>query len=159
MCSCGYQRSRPVGSMNCCRTAGNRPWVSNQMSNKRTYQASCHCGSVRFRFRSGEITKGCRCNCSICVRKGTVTSAAYLPPEDLEQIEGMSSLALYQFGEKDMNHHFCRTCGICPFVTVAAVPPTYVGAAKPGYYRINLGCVEGLDVYALDIEIIDGRSL
>jgi len=145
--------------MNCCRAAGNRPWVSNQMRNKRTYQASCHCGSVRFRFRSDEITKGCRCNCSICVRKGTVTSAAYLPPEDLEQIEGMSSLALYQFGDKDVNHHFCRTCGICPFVTVAAVPPTYVGAAKPGYYRINLGCVEGLDVYALDIEIIDGRSL
>ena len=72
---CG--RSRSVGSTNCCRTAGNRQWVSDQMSNKRTYQASCHCGAVRFRFRSEEITKGCRCNCSICVRKGIVTSAAY----------------------------------------------------------------------------------
>jgi hypothetical protein len=38
----------------------------SKMSNKRTYQASCHCGAVRFRFRSDEITKGCRCNCSIC---------------------------------------------------------------------------------------------
>ena len=103
--------------------------------------------------------KGYRCNCSICVRKGIVTSAAYLPPEDLEQIEGMSSLALYKFGDKDVNHYFCRTCGICPFLTVAAVPPTYVGTAKPGYFRINLGCVESLDVYGLDIEIIDGRSL
>jgi hypothetical protein len=128
------------------------------MSDKRIYEASCHCGSVRFRFRSQDITKGYRCNCSICVRKGIVTSATYLPPEDLEPVEEMSSLALYQFGDKDMNHHFCRTCGICPFVTVAAVPPGYVGPAKPGSYRINLGCVEGLDVYALDIEIIDGRS-
>jgi hypothetical protein len=93
------------------------------------------------------------------VRKGIVTSAAYLPPEDVEEIEGASSLALYRFGDKDVNHHFCRTCGICPFVTVAAVPPTYAGTAKPGYYRINLGCVEGLDVYGLDIEMIDGRSL
>jgi hypothetical protein len=88
-----------------------------------------------------------------------VTSAAYLPPEDLEQIERNSSLALYHFGDKDVNHHFCRTWGICPFITVAAVPPTYAGKAKPGYYRIDLGCVESFDVYALDIEAIDGRSL
>jgi hypothetical protein len=93
------------------------------------------------------------------VRKGIVTSAAYLPPDDLDQIEGMSSLILYQFADKDVNHYFCRTCGICPFVTVAAVAPAYGGTAKPGYYRINLGCVEGLDVYALEIVIIDGRSL
>jgi len=123
------------------------------------YQASCHCSSVRFRFKSEEITKGCRCNCSICKRKGIVVSAAYLPPEDIEQLQGMSSLALYQFGDKDVNHYFCRTCGICPFITVASVAPTYVGSAKPGYYRLNLGCVENLDIYGLAIEIIDGRSL
>ena len=82
------------------------------MAEKRTYQASCHCGSVRFSFKSEEITKGCRCNCSICIRKGIVTSAAYLPPENIEQLQGMSSLALYQFGDKDVNHYFCQTCGM-----------------------------------------------
>lgn len=130
-----------------------------QMTEKITYEASCHCGSVRFRFRSEQITKGCRCNCSICIRKGIVISAAYLPPEHIEQIEGMSSLVLYQFGDKDVNHHFCRTCGICPFTIVASVPPTYVGTVRPGDYRVNLGCVENLDVYGLEIEVIDGRSL
>ena len=129
------------------------------MKEKITYRASCHCGSVRFRFDSEEITKGCRCNCSICKRKGIVISAAYLPPEQIEQLEGMSFLTLYRFGDKDVNHYFCRTCGICPFITVASVPPTYVGSAKPGYYRVNLGCVESLDVYGLAIEVIDGRSL
>jgi len=129
------------------------------MSNKTTYRASCHCGAVRFEFQSAAITKGCRCNCSICVRKGIVLSMAYFPPEEVELIQGSSSLALYQFGDKDMNHHFCRTCGICPFVTVAALPPDYHGAAQPGCYRINLGCVENLDAYALDIESINGRSL
>lgn len=128
------------------------------MTEKRTYEASCHCGSVRFRFKSEEITKGCRCNCSICARKGIVGSAAYFPPDDLEQIEGTSFLTLYQFGDKDMNHYFCRKCGISPFSTVAAVPPTYTGPAKPGYYRINLGCVENLDIFALEIAVIDGRS-
>lgn len=129
------------------------------MTEKVTYQASCHCGSVRFKFRSEKITKGCRCNCSICIRKGIVISAGYLPSENFEQVEGISSLALYQFGDKDVNHYFCRTCGICPFTTVASVPPDYVGAARPGHYRVNLGCVENLDVYGLEIELIDGRSL
>jgi hypothetical protein len=129
------------------------------MPDKRTYQASCHCGAVRFRFRSEEITKGYRCNCSICIRKGIVVSAGYLPAEDLEQIEGASLLSLYQFGDKDVNHYFCSKCGICPFSVVAGVPAAYEGPAKPGDYRINLGCVHDLDVYALDVGLIDGRSL
>ena len=128
------------------------------MVDQRTYHASCHCGLVRFRFKSEEITRGCRCNCSICVRKGFVASAGYFAPEDLEPIEGASFLSLYQFGDKCVNHFFCRKCGICPFQTVAGVPATYKGPAKPGYYRINLGCVRELDVFALDIGIIDGRS-
>ena len=128
------------------------------MTEKITYQARCHCGSVRFRFTSEKITKGYRCNCSICIRKGIVISA-YLSPENIEQVEGMSSVALYQFGDSDVNHYFCGTCGICPFTTVASVPPDYVGAVKPGQYRVNLGCVDNLDIYGLEIEVLDGRSL
>ena len=123
----------------------------------RTYHASCHCGSVRFEFTSEEITSGIRCNCSICIRKGIVMSPRYYRPEEL-RLEGESSLNLYQFGDKDVNHYFCRTCGISPFNQVAKIPPDYTGAAKPGYRRINLGCVQELDVFALDIEVIDGRS-
>jgi hypothetical protein len=121
------------------------------------YHASCHCGSVRFQFESEEITSGRRCNCSICIRKGIVMSPGYYPPEAV-QLEGESFLTVYQFGDKCVNHAFCRTCGISPFSTVASVPPDYTGRAKPGYYRVNLGCVQELDVFALDIEIIDGRS-
>lgn len=129
------------------------------MTEERTYRASCHCGAVRFSLKSKTITEGRRCNCSICIRKGIVISAAYIPPERIEQLEGMTSLALYQFGDKDVNHYFCRTCGICPFITVASVPPGYSGPARPGYYRVNLGCIENLDVNDLEIEILDGRSL
>jgi len=34
------------------------------------YQARCHCGRVRFSFRSPEITTGVRCDCSLCLRRG-----------------------------------------------------------------------------------------
>jgi hypothetical protein len=30
---------------------------------------------------------------------------------------------------------------------------------KPGHYRINLGCVEGVDALALPVEVFDGASL
>jgi hypothetical protein len=85
-------------------------------------------------------------------------SANYLHPSDVK-VEGGERLALYQFGDKAMNHFFCRTCGISPFSTVASVPPDYRGPARPGDYRINLGCVHDLDVLSLNIQIIDGKAL
>jgi hypothetical protein len=124
----------------------------------KTYTGSCHCGAVRFRFRTEEITTGCRCNCSICIRKGPVMSSKYISRDDFEEVHGEESLTLYQFGDKDVSHYFCKTCGIAPFNVVAGVPATYEGAAKPGDRRVNLGCVDGLDPLGLEIELIDGRS-
>jgi hypothetical protein len=86
-------------------------------------------------------------------------SANYLRSSEVEVDEGSEHLARYQFGDKDMNHFFCRTCGIAPFSTVASLPPGYSGQAKVGDYRINLGCVADLDVLSLPIEIMDGRAL
>ena len=38
---------------------------------------------------------------------------------------------------------------------------TYIGDGKDAKdgYRVNLGCVEGLDTPALNIKIIDGKSV
>lgn len=128
------------------------------MAHIKTYSGSCHCGAVRFNFRSEEITSGCRCNCSICVRKGIVMSSNYIGPDDFALLEGTDALSVYQFGDGYVNHLFCKTCGIAPFNAVTSVPPTYEGPARPGYRRVNLGCIEGLDPFALQIDIIDGRS-
>jgi hypothetical protein len=84
-------------------------------------------------------------------------SSNYFRPSDVE-VEGSEHLARYQFGDKDVNHFFCPTCGIAPFSTVASVPPDYTGPARPGDYRINLGCVHDVDVLALDIEVINGKA-
>ena len=48
-------------------------------------------------------------------------------------------------------NYFCKTCGIF----------TYIADGENGKdgYRVNLGCVEGLDPLALDIRIIDGKSV
>jgi hypothetical protein len=112
------------------------------------YRARCHCGRIRFAFHSEQITTGKRCNCSICIRKGAVMSSKYIPTADFEPHEDMSLLSDYRWGDHDVNHLFCKVCGIYP----------YHGDEKIGY-RVNLGCVEGLDPLALEISIIDGRSM
>ncbi len=123
-----------------------------------TYAARCHCGAVRFRFRSEAITAGLRCNCSICVRKGIVMSARYYTPEAFESLEGEQALRVYEFGDHDVGHAFCATCGVHPFHVVLKVPPTYDGPARVGDRRVNLGCVDELDVMGLRVEVVDGRS-
>ena len=115
----------------------------------RIYEGRCHCGAVRFRFRSEEITRGIRCNCSICIRRGAVMSENYWGPQDIEFLEGKDGLAVYLWGDRMVNHYFCRTCGIHPF---------HDTIEKPGWLRFNLGCVEGLDPATLQIRLVDGRS-
>ena len=115
------------------------------------YKARCHCGRVRFSFRSPEIKTGRRCNCSLCIRRGAVLSSAYIPAVDFTPHHDLSDLGVYLWNEKVLNNFFCKHCGIF----------TYIGDgenAKDGY-RVNLGCVEGIDPLALDISIIDGNSV
>lgn len=122
------------------------------------YCGSCHCGAVRFTFESEPITSGIRCNCSICARRGAVMSSSYLRGADVA-VEGADALVGYQFGDRSMTHHHCRHCGITPFSRVADLPLGYGGAARVGDYRVNLGCVANVDPFALDVRVIDGRSM
>jgi hypothetical protein len=115
----------------------------------KTYHGSCHCGAVAFTFRAQKITSGRRCNCSICIRRGAVMSAEYFPPDAFAEMKGLDALAVYQFGDKMVNHYFCKRCGIYPF---------HDAVGEPGFYRINLGCVSELDPLALEIVMIDGKD-
>lgn len=115
------------------------------------YQARCHCGCVRFSFRTPQITTGKRCNCSLCLRRGAVLSSIYIPAADFVPHSESGDLGVYLWNEKVLKNYFCKACGIF----------TYIGDGvndRDGY-RVNLGCVEGVDVLALDISIIDGHSL
>lgn len=115
------------------------------------YKARCHCGRVRFSFRSPVITTGKRCNCSLCLRRGAVLSSSYIPTADFTPHDDPGDLGIYRWNEHVLSNYFCKSCGIF----------TYIGDgenAKDGY-RVNLGCVEGLDALALETSIIDGQSL
>ncbi len=60
-------------------------------------------------------------------------------------------LGIYLWNEKVLSNYFCKTCGIFTYIADGE-------NAKDGY-RVNLGCVEGLDALALEIRMIDGKSV
>ena len=115
-----------------------------------TYQGSCHCGAVTFSFEGEPIDKGLRCNCSICRRKGAMMSDFTIAPEAFRYQAKDGALGLYQFGQHIARHYFCNNCGIYTF------HQTFV---KPGYYRVNLGCIDELDIYEFLYRVADGKEL
>ena len=60
------------------------------------------------------------------------------------------ALATYGFGTHIAKHHFCKHCGIYPF---------HQALRHPGHYRINLGCVDGIDTLTLPIQVFNGAAL
>ena len=114
------------------------------------YSGSCHCGAIRFTFSAQNINSGLRCNCSICRRRGAVMSDFFLPSSELDFADEDGLLKIYQFGTSVARHYFCSRCGIYPF---------HETMRMPGHYRVNLGCVEGIDAYALPCSVFDGKGL
>ena len=114
------------------------------------YHGSCHCGAVKFSFEGEKITGGLRCNCSICSRKGAMMTPEAIAPELFKIEAADDALGLYQFGAKVAKHYFCKHCGIYTFHTTVR---------KPGFFRANLGCLEGFDPGVLEADIFDGKHL
>lgn len=112
------------------------------------FKGSCHCGAVKFEV-AAPIEPAGRCNCSLCRRKGALMSPLF-PREALRIVEGESELTLYQFNTRVARHYFCRHCGIYPF---------HQTRRDPGSWRVNLGCLDGVDPYALEATLADGASL
>ncbi len=114
------------------------------------YKGSCHCGAVRFSYRGEEIISGVRCNCSICSRKGAMMSAQLIPEAELHIDADQGALGIYQFGIKSAKHYFCKNCGIYTF---------HETARKAGHYRVNLACIDGVDIFSMECEVFDGAHL
>jgi hypothetical protein len=114
----------------------------------KTFSGGCHCGAVTFTIRAETISAACRCNCSICRRKSALMSSEYFPPSAID-VRGLETLGVYRWGDRMVNHYFCKTCGIYPF---------HDATTNPGHYRVNLGCLEDFDCSSLPVTLFDGKS-
>ncbi len=112
------------------------------------YHGSCHCGAVTYEAE-GEFTEGLKCNCSHCSRKGFVL--AFVDEDKFTLLSGKDNLTSYKFNKKQIDHTFCKTCGVESFARGGDGEGNFMVA-------INLNCLENFDVNTLKINPYDGKS-
>lgn len=113
----------------------------------KTYRGSCHCGDVRFEI-DADIDHARDCDCSLCRRRGALNFR--VQPSQLRLLTPLENMTLYQWHTKTAKDYFCPRCGMLPFRR----PRT-----DPSVWTINLRCIEGLDLDALEIRRVEGSKL
>lgn len=119
------------------------------------YTGNCHCGAFKYSVTLPPITTATFCTCSICARKGYL----YVPidnPSDLVIHRGQDdgTLKRYEFGTKTWPHDFCKTCGItCLMREVGGQ-----AGGKEDRVWVNANTVMGLDLWGLDVKLLDGST-
>lgn len=113
------------------------------------HKGQCHCGSVKFTVHLEQgLIDPCRCNCSMCRRRGAVV--AFVELEDFIIDEGEEVLALYQFNTNTAKHYFCSKCGIYTH---------HQRRSNPKLYAFNIACLDGIDPFVLEnIPVLDGED-
>jgi len=122
--------------------------MTQENSTETLHTGSCHCGAVRFEVRAA-LQPAQRCNCSLCRRRGALMSPAF-DAGQLRIIQGEDQLSVYQFNTGIARHFFCKQCGIYPF---------HQTRRDPKLWRVNLGCIDGVDAYAVENSVFDGATL
>jgi len=108
----------------------------------------CHCGKVRYEVET-DLATVISCNCSICTKTGVLWT--FVPASRFELLSGEDNLADYQFNRHVIHHLFCRTCGVESFARGTAPDGTDTVA-------VNARCLDDVDLPALTLAPVDGRS-
>jgi hypothetical protein len=118
---------------------------------KQTYKGSCHCGAIKFQaaidlappgHRSEPARPGIwwtttlRCNCSYCTK--TRYWKAFVPAPDFDWLAGQDSSNNYRFGERRIDHYFCKTCGVQTFARAT------MDALGGEFFCVNIACLDGV---------------
>lgn len=112
------------------------------------HKGGCHCGAIEFDVTT-DLEKVYSCNCSHCSKKGFLLT--FVPAEQFTCTKGEDMVAEYRFNKKHIAHQFCPTCGVQPFAK---------GSDTEGKetVMINVCCLEDVDLDALTVEKVDGKS-
>jgi hypothetical protein len=112
------------------------------------YQGGCHCGAVRYTVTLDLSQPVIACNCSMCVRAGTLL--AFVSPDQFNLDQGDEALTDYKFNKHVIHHTFCKTCGIKSFA--------YGLGPQGPMVAINTRCLDDVDVTTFNVMQFGGKS-
>jgi Uncharacterized conserved protein len=114
-----------------------------------TYEGSCHCGKIAFEV-DGEIKEAMACNCSMCLRRGSLLW--FVPRDKVRMLTPENDVGTYTFNKHTIKHRFCPNCGIHTFGEARDSKGNPAAA-------INIRSLEGIDLDAVPVQHFDGRAL
>lgn len=114
-----------------------------------THQGSCHCGRIKFEV-DGVIDSALACNCSICLRKGSLLW--FVPRGALRLLTPENDTASYSFHRHAIQHRFCPNCGMHPYADGKAPNGDAIAA-------VNIRCIEGIELESIPVTHYDGRAI
>lgn len=94
-------------------------------------EGGCHCGRVRFSFKTPRHSYVWQCNCSICVMKQN--HHIVVPDDQFSLLQGADALTTYTFNTHAAKHTFCKHCGVQSF---------YKPRSNPSGRGITLFCID-----------------
>lgn len=118
------------------------------MANKH-FRGGCQCGAVCFETEA-DLDQTVVCNCSRCKRLGSVLT--FVSRDAFVLKSGDDNLSEYLFNKKNIQHLFCKTCGIQSFSYGTKPDGTALVA-------VNVNCLEGVDPRALSSHAFDGATV
>ena len=118
-------------------------------TNAPTHTGSCHCGRIAFEVQ-GEIDSALACNCSMCLRRGSLLW--FVPRSNLQLKTPEDAAGTYTFHKHHIRHRFCPVCGMHPYGEANDPKGNAVAA-------INLRCLDDIDLGAIPTQQFDGKSV
>jgi hypothetical protein len=116
--------------------------------NTTKHHGSCFCGDVQFEVEV-DLSKGSRCNCTICTKLGGVGSI--VKPAAFTLLGPESKLASFTRTPEIACRFFCARCHIYCF------GKGHLEMLGGDFVSVNLNCVDGFDVSGAALIHWDGR--
>jgi len=113
------------------------------------YRGSCHCGKVAYDVE-GDIKDVVSCNCSICARRGSLLW--FTSRDKFKLLRGEGELTNYTFNRHNIQHKFCKHCGVQSFAFGTDPKGNEMAA-------INVRCLENFEFENLPVKHFNGKAL
>lgn len=118
------------------------------MSNITRHHGSCFCGDVQFEAEL-DLTRGSRCNCTICTKLGVVGSI--VKPAAFTLLSAESTLGTFTRTPEIGTRFFCARCHIYCF------SKGHLDILGGDFVSVNLNTIDGFDVTRTELVYWDGR--